>query len=72
MGEEALNNAQKHAQASWIRVRAIATTHTLRLEIADDGVRAHAGQAPGGGLTGLRCRVEALGSSLWEPMGPAV
>ena len=59
---EALNNAQKHAQASSIRVRAIATTRTLRLEITDDGVGG-ATEGAGGGLTGLRDRVEALGGT---------
>jgi signal transduction histidine kinase len=57
---EALTNAQKHAHASSIRVRATTTPRTLRLEIVDDGVGG-AIERPGGGLTGLRDRVEALG-----------
>ncbi len=59
---EALTNAQKHADASSVHVRAIATTRTLRLEIADDGIGG-ATERPGGGLTGLRDRVEALGGT---------
>src|SRR4051812_3447480 len=60
---EALTNAQKHALASSVRVRVIATTRTLRLEIVDDGIggaseRAgprptrppHPARAPGGPL----------------------
>jgi signal transduction histidine kinase len=59
---EALTNAQKHAQASSIRARATTTPRTLRLEIADDGIGG-ATERAGGGLTGLRDRVEALGGT---------
>ena len=57
---EALSNAQKHAHAASIHIRVTATTHTLDLEIADDGIGG-ATERAGGGLTGLRDRVEALG-----------
>ena len=60
---EALTNAQKHAHASSIRIRATATTRTLHLEIVDDGAGG-ATERAGGGLTGLRDRVEALGGNL--------
>ena len=59
---EALTNAQKHAHASAVRVRATATRDALRLEIADDGIGG-AIAPPSGGLTGLRDRVEALGGT---------
>ena len=60
---EALTNAQKHAHASSIHVRATTTTRTLHLEIADDGIGG-ATERAGGGLTGLRDRVEALGGTI--------
>src|SRR5829696_1728458 len=59
---EALSNAQKHANAASIHIRATATTRTLDLEIADDGIGG-ATERAGGGLTGLRDRVEALGGT---------
>jgi signal transduction histidine kinase len=59
---EALNNAQKHARASSIRARATTTTNSLALEIYDDGVGG-ATEREGGGLCGLRDRVEALGGT---------
>ena len=59
---EVLNNAQKYAHASSIRVRATTTTRTLRIEIADDGIGG-ATEPADGGLTGLRDRVEALGGT---------
>jgi signal transduction histidine kinase len=59
---EILANAQKHAHASSIRARATTTPRILHLEIADDGIGG-ATERPGGGLTGLRDRVEALGGT---------
>jgi signal transduction histidine kinase len=59
---EALTNAQKHAHASSIQLRATATAHALGIEIADDGIGG-AREATSGGLTGLRDRVEALGGT---------
>jgi signal transduction histidine kinase len=59
---EILANAQKHAHASSIRERATTTPGTLHLEIADDGIGG-ATERAGGGLTGLRDRVEALGGT---------
>ena len=59
---EALTNAQKHAHASSIRVRASATSHAVHLEMADDGIGG-ATERAGGGLAGLRDRVEALGGT---------
>jgi signal transduction histidine kinase len=59
---EALANAQKYASASSIRARATTTSRTLDLEIVDDGIGG-ATERPGGGLAGLRDRVEALGGT---------
>jgi two-component system, NarL family, sensor histidine kinase FusK len=56
---EAVTNAQRHARASEIQVRA-ELERELRLEICDDG-RGGAIERPGGGLQGLRDRVEATG-----------
>jgi signal transduction histidine kinase len=59
---EALTNAQKHAHASSIQVRAAIARHTLQIEIVDDGV---GGAVERGnlGLQGLRDRVEGIGGT---------
>jgi signal transduction histidine kinase len=59
---EAVANAQKHADASTIRVRASSTLRELRIEVADDGVGG-AAEGAGSGLRGLRQRVEDVGGS---------
>ncbi|MCW2797757.1 histidine kinase, partial [Nocardioides sp.] len=53
---EAVVNAQKHANASRIRVAAVLDDGTLRLRVADDGKGG--ANAEGPGLRGLRDRVE--------------
>jgi signal transduction histidine kinase len=59
---EALANAGKHAQASRVDVRIVAAHGVLAVEVHDDGV---GGADPsGGGLSGLRRRVEALDGAL--------
>jgi signal transduction histidine kinase len=60
---EAVTNAQKHAQASTIRIRAAVAARTLHVEIIDDGVGG-ASETAGFGLQGLRDRVEATGGTL--------
>jgi signal transduction histidine kinase len=60
---EAVTNAQKHAKASRIRIRAGVARRTLHLEIIDDGVGG-ATETAGCGLNGLRDRVEAAGGTL--------
>lgn len=60
---EAVTNAQRHAQASTIRIRAAVARHTLHVEVVDDGVGG-ATEAAGFGLQGLRDRVEATGGTL--------
>ena len=56
---EALTNLAKHATATRATVRAAVDGDRLRIEVADDGAGG-AHTAPGGGLDGLRRRVEAL------------
>ena len=58
---EAVTNAQRHARAKAITIRARRVGTTLRIEVRDDG----AGEAreDGSGLQGLRDRVEAAGGS---------
>jgi signal transduction histidine kinase len=59
---EALTNVAKHSGASQARVRIQHKADWLRVEISDDG---DGGADPaGGGLTGLRQRVEALDGRL--------
>lgn len=60
---EAVANAIKHAGAEAILVRALVRPDRLELRVADDG-RGGATFAPGGGLRGLRDRVEAIGGAL--------
>ena len=59
---EALTNAQKHACASSVEVRARGRSGDLLIEVADDGIGG-ATERTGGGLSGLRDRVEALGGT---------
>jgi signal transduction histidine kinase len=56
---EAITNAQRHSRASSIRVQA-AIRSNLQLEVYDDGIGG-AVERVGGGLQGLRDRVEATG-----------
>jgi signal transduction histidine kinase len=60
---EAIANAQKHSEASYIRVRASASGSSLRIEVLDDGVGG-AIERPGSGLQGLRDRAEAIGGRM--------
>jgi signal transduction histidine kinase len=59
---EAMANAGKHSQATHVEIDVARRDNTLELEITDDG-RGGA-NANGGGLVGLRRRVEALDGSL--------
>jgi len=59
---EALTNAAKHAGGAAARIRAVEEGDALIVEVADSG---RGGADPdGGGLTGLRARVEALDGRL--------
>ena len=59
---ETFANAQKHAQASSIRVRVAEADSALHIEIVDDGVGG-ATERAGLGLQGLRDRLEACGGT---------
>ncbi len=58
---EALTNVAKHAGGAAAHVR-VASGEDLVIEISDDGPGG--ADADGGGLSGLRARVEALDGSL--------
>lgn len=70
---ESLANAGKHAGAGRIGIRLVRAGDVLVVEVSDDG---RGGADPdGGGLTGLRHRVEALDGTLRvasPPSGPTV
>jgi signal transduction histidine kinase len=57
---EAVTNAQRHAPDAEIEVRVHAAQHTLTIEVSDDGPGG-ARESWGGGLAGLRERVELAG-----------
>jgi signal transduction histidine kinase len=57
---EAVTNAQKHAHARLIRVRAATSPGRLYIEVSDDGTGG-AAETAGSGLQGLRDRAEAIG-----------
>ena len=69
-GSEALANAAKHAQASFVHVELAAPDPILRLAVRDDGIGG-ADPARGSGLVGLSDRIEALGGTLHvtSPLG---
>jgi signal transduction histidine kinase len=66
---EAVTNAQKHARASSVRVRAELDGGALHVEVVDDGLGG-AAEIPGSGLQGLRDRVEALGGTFHVDSAP--
>jgi signal transduction histidine kinase len=60
---EAVTNATKHAEASFVRIRLYTEREAIHLAVEDDGVGgAHVGG--GSGLMGLKDRVEALGGTI--------
>ena len=59
---EALTNAQKHAPHAMVSVRVRTTRRALTVEVSDDGPGG-AEERPGGGLAGLRDRVEEAGGT---------
>jgi signal transduction histidine kinase len=63
VASEALANATKHAQASYIEISLATRNGSLLLSVRDDGVGG-ANPARGSGLAGLADRVEALGGSI--------
>jgi signal transduction histidine kinase len=67
---EMLANAEKHARASVVEVRAEASDGRLRVRVRDDGIGG-ADPVRGSGLLGLKDRIEALGGtfSVHSPVG---
>ncbi|MET7423695.1 CHASE3 domain-containing protein [Dactylosporangium sp. NPDC005555] len=59
---EAVTNAVKHANASYIRIVVVSDEHTLRICVEDDGVGG-AEPSAGSGIRGLSDRIAALGGS---------
>lgn len=57
---EALANAQKHSEASTIRIRVASRLAGLHVVVEDDGVGG-ASESSGSGLRGIRERIDALG-----------
>lgn len=71
VASEAVTNATRHARASSVAIRVALTTHGwLEVTITDDGVGG-AREHVGGGIQGLRDRVDALGGALTveSPLG---
>ncbi|GAA1872131.1 sensor histidine kinase [Myceligenerans crystallogenes] len=67
VAQEALANVRRHADASQVDVRLVATAHTVRLEVSDDGRGLPADFGPGSegfGLAGMRERVTSAGGHL--------
>jgi signal transduction histidine kinase len=63
VASEALANAMKHAQASYVEISLAIRDGRLLLSVRDDGVGG-ADPARGSGLAGLTDRVQALGGSI--------
>jgi signal transduction histidine kinase len=63
LAAEALANAAKHAHASHLRI-AISREDNHAVVLIDDDGRGDATIIPGGGLAGLRDRIDALGGHL--------
>jgi signal transduction histidine kinase len=66
---EAITNAQRHARAPSIGIRAVEARGALRIEVRDNGVGG-ADEGSGSGLEGLRDRVEALGGTFEVDSAP--
>jgi signal transduction histidine kinase len=65
---EALSNTAKHAPQARVSIRLERTTGCVRVSVEDDGPGG-AVLSPGGGLIGLRDRVESLGGRLTLHLG---
>jgi signal transduction histidine kinase len=63
VASEALANAMKHAQATYVEMSLTTLDGSLLLSVRDDGIGG-ADPARGSGLAGLTDRVEALGGSI--------
>lgn len=61
---EAMTNAAKHANASYLTIRVGLIEDELRIDVTDDGIGGAMSTGNGSGLVGLRDRVEALSGRL--------
>jgi signal transduction histidine kinase len=70
--QEAVTNAQRHAQAKTIQVTLDIQPATVRLEIEDDGIGVDTGQHfEGIGLRGMQYRADSIGAQVWvTPRNP--
>ena len=59
--QEALNNAARHAHASWVRVEALQDNDQIRVSIHDNGSGFDPSQDKGMGILGMEERVKSLG-----------
>jgi signal transduction histidine kinase len=59
--QEALNNAARHAHASWARVEAVQEKGQIRVTIQDNGSGFDPAQEKGMGILGMEERVKGLG-----------
>ncbi len=65
IGQEALSNTLKYAQANLFRARFTSSVKELRLELSDDGHGFRVNERHDGvGLTGMRERVQEMGGEL--------
>jgi signal transduction histidine kinase len=62
--EEAIRNAERHAECNKVTVKVVTTKASLVLDVADDGKGLSLHHADGLGLMGLRERVAAMGGTL--------
>lgn len=67
---EAITNALRHGQASFVRVLVRADPAIVSLEISDDGIGMPPSITPGIGLTSMRERAEELGGRIELQPGP--
>jgi signal transduction histidine kinase len=67
---EAVTNALKHAPGAAVRVRLSAEHGQLHVEVEDQGPGIRPGQELGGGLIGLRDRVDSSGGRFTVEPGP--
>lgn len=62
--QEALRNAEEHAEASEIAVRVVRSGETLNVSVEDNGVGYDAAKTKGLGTLGMRERVQSLGGKM--------
>jgi signal transduction histidine kinase len=71
IASEALTNAAKHAQATFVDIGVDGLDDALRLTIRDDGIGG-ADPSNGSGIIGLKDRVDALNGVIWVTSPPGI